>query len=232
MRKHTVPTIISILLLVLAGITSSQATSQVSKVYACVNKASGELRIVSAGKKCTKKDNKINWVTGGSTTPEPAVKGVYLRPSDFISLYEDAGNETRYFNGYPKQVWVLQESQQFWSTIQTTVMVPSEWSSVTEVLITLYWTADQTDGNVVLYIGEQQYAENDELFTTGTTAPQYSSTPNNEDTVLKTTHSVSLASDSELMEISIERYLGNDGDWIDTNSGDISILGLKIEPVS
>jgi hypothetical protein len=230
--KKTLGSLIAIFALIFGAIAVSQAAGQVSKVYACVAKSNGDVRIVAASKKCTKKETKINWGTGASVTSATAVTGIYLQPSDFDDPYgAPAVYESKYFNGYGKKVWNLQDATNEYATITTTFVIPNEWSSAKDLLITVYWSAESTQGDVILYFGSQQYAENDDLSTYGTTSPDFADEPAGQDTVLKTTTTVAYEVGTEFMELGIERYMYNEGNWIDTNEGDISILGVKVEPL-
>jgi hypothetical protein len=56
--KKTLGSLIAIFALIFGAIAVSQAAGQVSKVYACVAKSNGDVRIVAASKKCTKKETK------------------------------------------------------------------------------------------------------------------------------------------------------------------------------
>lgn len=56
--------------MMVSSMTATQAIPAQSTYYACVKKTSGAMKMVSASKKCTKKEKKISWNTSGVQGPQ------------------------------------------------------------------------------------------------------------------------------------------------------------------
>lgn len=232
MRKLIYPTLFVIVGMMLSSMTATQAIPAQSTYYACVKKTSGAMKMVSASKKCTKKEKKISWNAVGVPGPAGEDGGyeVLLTPSDFAtnptSLLADL--EQINLDGYPRSAWVFQNAATGVETILASFATPSSWAGATAADVTIYWMAENNSGSINVYSvgGVQKIGMpfNDALdgLNSGFNGVPAAGV------FLETTNRFNIGLDPDLIDVTFHRYMNGGAD---TNTGKIYIFGAKVEPV-
>jgi hypothetical protein len=249
MRKLIYPTLFVIVGMMLSSMTATQAIPAQSTYNACVKKSSGAMRIVSASKKCAKKERKISWNAPGVPGPqglqgEPGPAGedgadgadggyeVFVTGADFATYFFSTTTklEQLNFDGAPRLVWTLPAESSYGGgseLIWASFARPQSWDGATSAKITFYWIAENASGvvNLLGWGGALSVGDPVDLTNTSSGNGGFEGTPTAN--VLSATESqILLDPSSELIDVSFMRsYSGN------TNTGKIRFLGAKVEPV-
>ncbi len=241
MKNKIYPVLLVIFTMVLTTITTSQAIPAQTTYYACVNKSSGAIKIISENKSCKKTEKKINWNNIGpaGAQGEPGAAGqnatapfteILLTPQDFAKYTDDdPAQHTSAIvptgAGWPRPVWIFDGATTNYSTIQTSIPRPSDWVNATAVRITVIAYAAEVTGDTEIHIGYGGYSSDGGSLSTWSNwgTPDWDGTPENE-TIIEFSTQWDLSSSANLLDIAIWRTN-------DANTGDIYILGAKVEAV-
>jgi hypothetical protein len=233
MRNKIYPVLLVIFTMLLTSVASSQAITSQTTYTACVTKKSGAIKIVKANKKCTKKQNKISWNNIGPAGTE-SLDSIYLTAKDLEnSAAAEATFGTHLIDGFDQPAWEMTGDDDLTPFIFTNIPKPSGWESVTEVKISFYWVASASDGEVLVNLCMAQFDVGSALSGCGFGDGTYFDVPEaNELNVLSGFYNIS--DDDSLIHLGFERYTFNGGNPVgdDTNSGNVYVLGAKIEPVT
>lgn len=247
MKNKIYPVLLVIFTMVLTSITTSQAIPAQTTYYACVNKSSGAIKMISQSKSCKKTEKKINWNNIGpaGAQGEPGQQGeqgvsgqdatapfteILLTSQDFAKYTDDdpaqhASAIVPTGAGWPRPVWIFDGSTTNYSTIQTSIPRPSDWDTATAVRITVIAYAAEVTGDTEIHIGYGGYSSDAGALSTWTNwgTPDWDGTPQNEK-IFEFSTQRDLSASVDLLDIAIWRTN-------DANTGDVYILGAKVEAV-
>ena len=255
MRKLVYPILFVIVGMMFSSMTATQAIPVQATFNACVKKSSGAMRIVSASKKCAKKERKISWNAPGIQGPqglqgEPGPAGqdgangedgqdgqdgadggyeVLLHPADFATYTFStlSSLEPIYSVGLPRNVWAIQNAAFGVETIMASFAAPSSWAGASTAKVTVYWIAENNSGSVNIVPGGVGQVINSPISGSIGIAGGFSGVPV-AGALLAAEGLVPIGTNPDFIDVSISRYMNN---GVDTNTGDIYILGAKVEPV-
>jgi hypothetical protein len=242
MKKAIYPVLLVIFTMMLTSVTSSQAIPSQSTYYACVKKSTGVIKIVKANKKCKKSEKKINWSNTGPAGQDgiPGLDGqdggyeLMLSPAD---LTPDIGSQntslqTLNVDGYSRSAWVLSHEAYGTANLLASFAAPTSWSAVsgafTTVEITVFWTAESDTGDINLFAGGRGLVVGNGLVGFSDGQSFLNGPPPAIGVLQASTVTIEIDADSGLVDVMIQRYM-NSG--VDTNDGDIYILGVKVAAV-
>jgi hypothetical protein len=242
MRKSLYPILLVIFAMMFSSMTSSQALLAQKTYFACVSKSSGAIKIVKANRKCKKSEKKINWSNIGPAGQDgiPGLDGqdggyeLMLSPAD---LTPDIGSQntslqTLNVDGYSRSAWVLSHEAYGTANLLASFAVPTSWSAVsgafTTVEITVFWTAESDTGDINLFAGGRGLVVGNGLVGIPDGQSFLDGPPPAIGVLQASTVTIEIDADSGLVDVMIQRYM-NSG--VDTNDGDIYILGVKVAAV-
>ena len=231
MRNKIYPVLLVIFTMLITSIATSQAKTSETTYYACVNKSSGSIKMVSSNKKCAKKENKISWNNIGPAGADgsdatTSYSTVVLTPGDFVAA--ESFNSAHFDIaivpsgiGWSRPSWILEGDTNDYATLWTNVSPPSDWESATHVKITYNLYAADVTNNTTLYIGYEDFTNGQTISIWGNYGPTFDATPANE-TMFEISETRAIGENTDLMDIAIWRST-------DQNTGDIYVLGAKVE---
>jgi hypothetical protein len=231
-RNKIYPVLLVIFTMLITSIATSQAKTSETTYFACVTKSSGAIKIVKENKKCKKSENKISWTNNAQSGTE-SLDSIYLTAKD---LEKSASFEATFGNhlidGFEQPAWEMPGDDDQTPFIYTNIPKPSDWENVTEVKISFYWVASASDGEVLLNLCMAQFSVGSSIGGCGFGDGTYFGVPQaNELNVLTGFYNIS--EDDSVIHLGFERYTYNGGSPVgdDINTGNVYVLGAKIEPV-
>jgi hypothetical protein len=232
-RNKIYPVLLVIFTMLITSIATSQAKTSETTYHACVAKSSGAIKIVKANKKCKKSENKISW-TNNAQAGTDALDPIYLTAKDLENSAAGLATfGTHIIGGFDQPAWEMVGDDDKVPFIFTNIPKPSGWENVTEVKISFYWVASESDGEVLVNLCMAQFEVGSALSGCGWGDGTYFGVPEaNELNVLSGFYNIS--DDDSLIHLGFERYnyIGGSSIGDDTNSGNVYVLGAKIEPIT
>lgn len=222
-----------LLSLAIVGVATESSAAEAM----CANKQTGAVRFikkVTATNKCLPTERSLPWPSGPSS--------IWISPEELLpattSLHPLLSTDAVLINGYPQSVLAWRDATSDFDAVYPHVGLPKALSAATSWTISVYWVAERADGDVLLTVGMDGKRAGDAVGAVG--CNDFCDVPFTPDAAgviqvatFRQTQRSRIPANSELLQLLLQRYTVDggtvDGD-VDSNSGTIYILGVKLTP--